>query len=46
MANMFLAGYFLSITLDRCREQEYGWALAYGAVVALNLVLGICLYQK
>ena len=44
MANMFLAGFFLSITLDRCHEQEYGWAAAYGAVVALNLVLGICLY--
>lgn len=46
MANIFLAGYFLSITLDHCRDQEYGWALAYGAVTLLNFVLGICLYKK
>ncbi len=43
MANMFLAGYFLSRTLDYCREQEYGWAVAYGALTALNLVFGIFL---
>ena len=43
MANMFLAGYFLSRTLDYCRDKEWGWAVAYGAIVVLNLVLGLCL---
>ena len=43
MANMFLAGYFLSKTLENYREQEYGYAVAYGALTALNLVFGLCL---
>jgi hypothetical protein len=43
MANMFLAGYFLGKTLENCSEQEYGWAVAYGALTALNIVFGICL---
>ena len=46
MANMLLAGYFLSVTLDEIRYEEYGRAAAYGALFVLNLVFGILSYKR
>ncbi len=46
MANMLLAGYFLSTMLDEIRYEEYGRAAAYGALFVINLVFGISLYKR
>lgn len=41
MANMFLAGYFMSVTLDKLFDRKWGLAIAYGALTIMNLVLAI-----
>ena len=46
MANMLLAGYFLSVMLDEIRYEEYGRAAAYGVIFAVNLALGMLLYKR
>ena len=41
MANMFLAGYFTSVTLDKLFEQKWGLAAMYGALTVANVVLAL-----
>ena len=41
MANMFLAGYFTSLTLEKLIEQKWGLAAVYGGLVVLNLILAL-----
>lgn len=41
MANMFLAGYFMSVTLDKLFEQRWGLAAAYGGLTAMNLIIAL-----
>jgi hypothetical protein len=41
MANMFLAGYFMSVTLDKLFDRKWGLAIAYGGLTILNLVLAL-----
>ena len=41
MANMFLAGYFTSLTLEKLIEQKWGLVAAYGGLTLLNLALAM-----
>lgn len=41
MVNMFLAGYFTSVALDKLFEQKWGLAVAYGGLVVLNLFFAL-----
>jgi hypothetical protein len=41
MGNIFLAGYFTSVTLDKLFEKKWGLAAMYGTLTALNIVLAL-----
>lgn len=41
MANMFLAGCFMSVTLNKLFDEEWGFAIAYCGLTILNLVLAL-----
>jgi hypothetical protein len=41
MANMFLAGYFMSVTVNKLFDQEWVLAAIYGALTIANLVFAI-----
>ena len=41
MANMFLAGYFTSITVEKLCEEKWGLAAVYCGLAILNLVFAL-----
>ena len=41
MGNMFLAGYFMSVTLDKIVDKDWGFAAMYGALTIANIVLAL-----
>lgn len=36
MGNMFLAGYFMSVTLNKIIDKDWGLAAMYGALTIVN----------
>ena len=43
MANIFLAGYFMSITFDKLFDKEWNLAMIYCGLNLINVVLAISL---